>query len=72
MGFEIQKGCLKILAVRCSNHVLNTDLALFKVGFYKPVWLCAGQIQLVVHRACAVELFRHDFVPVGCSCKEHV
>lgn len=43
MGFEIQKACLKILAVCCYNHVLNTDLALFKVGFYKPdAALCRG------------------------------
>lgn len=43
MGFETQKAVLKILAVRCYNHVLNADLALFKVGFYKPcVALCWG------------------------------
>lgn len=71
MGFEIQKACLKILAVCCYNHALNADLALFKVGFYKPVWLCVGEIQHVVRHACAqVELFRQDFVPVGCICKE--
>lgn len=52
MGFEIQKACLKILSVCCSNHVLNTDLALFKVGFYKPVRLCVGEIQYEVRSAC--------------------
>lgn len=51
MGFEAQKACLKILAVCCSNHVLNADLALFKVGFYKPVRLCVGEIQYAV--SCA-------------------
>lgn len=35
MGGGVQKACLKILAVRCSNHVLNTDLAPFEVAFYK-------------------------------------
>lgn len=52
MGFEIQKACFKILAVCCYNHVLNTDLALFKVGFYKPVWLCVGEIQYEVCYTC--------------------
>lgn len=52
MGFEIQKACLKILAVCCYNHVLNADLALFKVGFYKPVRLCAGEIQCAVRYVC--------------------
>lgn len=53
MGFETQKGCFKILAARCSNHGLNTDLALFKVGFYKPVWLCVAEIRREVRVACA-------------------
>lgn len=52
MGFQTQKARFKILAVCCSNHVLNTDLALFKVGFYKPVWLCVGEIQYEVCYAC--------------------
>lgn len=52
MGFQIQKACLKILAVCCSNHVLNADLALFKVGFYKPVWLCVGEIQYAARCVC--------------------
>lgn len=51
MGFETQKACLKILLVCCYNHVLNTDLALFKVGFYKPVRLCVGEIQYVIVQA---------------------
>lgn len=45
MGLETQKACLKILAMCCYNHALNADLALFKVGFYKPVRLCVGEIQ---------------------------
>lgn len=51
MGFETQKACLKILAMCCYNHVLNADLAPFKVGFYKPVRLCVGEIQYAV--SCA-------------------
>lgn len=52
MGFEAQKAVLKILAVRRYNHVLNADLALFKVGFYKPVWLCVVEMQRAVCCAC--------------------
>lgn len=61
MGFETQKACLKILAVCCYNHVLNTDLALFKVGFYKPVWLCVGEIQHVVRYACTSVIVQAGF-----------
>lgn len=52
MGFETQKACLKILAVCCYNHMLNTDLALFKVGFTS---LCGFvlEIQYEVHCACS-------------------
>lgn len=54
MGFETQKACLKILAVCCYNRVLNADLALFKVGFYKPVCLCVGKIQCALCKYTSV------------------
>lgn len=50
MGFETQKACLKILAVCCYNHVMNTDLALYKVGSYKCLRLRAGED--TVRNAC--------------------
>lgn len=56
MGFQTQKACLKILAVCCYNRLLNTDLALFKVGFYKPVRLCVGEIQYVIVQARCVHV----------------
>lgn len=57
---KAQKACLKILAACCSNHVLNADLALFKVGFYKPVWLCVGEIERVAacERDCSGRILR--------------
>lgn len=34
----------------CHNHTVNTDLALLKVGFNKPVWLCVTEIQQPPHK----------------------
>lgn len=56
-----RKPVLKILAVCCSNHALNADLALFKVGFYKPARLCVGQIQ------CALAMHAHK-----CNCSGRI
>lgn len=43
MASETQKGCLKILAVCCYNHVLNTDLTLFRWAFTSRCGFVSGR-----------------------------